>query len=102
MTTSGAQHVAAHPPVPLPRPPEHKTGPVTVPAPRRAPEQWQGRYAAAVSTTDVALLVLCLGTGALLGITTLEGPGERAHLVAGVAAAALLVIGLAGSRRGRL
>ncbi|WP_142049624.1 sugar transferase [Pseudonocardia kunmingensis] len=84
--------------MPLPRPPEHDTGPVTVPAPRRAPEQWQGRYAAAVSTTDVALLVLCLGTGALLGITTLEGPGERAHLVAGVVAAALLVIGLAATR----
>jgi exopolysaccharide biosynthesis polyprenyl glycosylphosphotransferase len=96
--TSGAQHVAAHPPVPLPRPPKRKTGRVVVPAPHLPHEKWQGRYAVAVAATDVVLLVACLGTGALLGVTALEGPGERAHLVAGLVAAGLLVVGLTWMR----
>jgi exopolysaccharide biosynthesis polyprenyl glycosylphosphotransferase len=89
---------AAHSPVPLPRPPTRETGPDTVPAPRRAYERWQSRYAAAVTATDFVLLVLCLGTGTLLGIRRLEDAGERAHLVAGLVAAVLLIVGLTSAR----
>jgi exopolysaccharide biosynthesis polyprenyl glycosylphosphotransferase len=92
--TSGAQHIAARTPVPYPRPSERDTGPVVHPPYTR----WQRWYAVTVAATDMALLVLCLGGGALLGVRSLEGPGERAHLVAGLVAAALLVVGLTSTR----
>jgi exopolysaccharide biosynthesis polyprenyl glycosylphosphotransferase len=43
---------------------------------------------------DIGLLVLCLGAGAALGIAAFEDAAQRAHLVSGLVAAALVVAAL--------
>jgi exopolysaccharide biosynthesis polyprenyl glycosylphosphotransferase len=79
--------------LPLPRPPEPRRH-----AQRSPYVRWQNRYAFAVTTVDVALLLLCLGAGAARGIARFEGAAERAHVVSGVVAAALVLGGLVLAR----
>jgi exopolysaccharide biosynthesis polyprenyl glycosylphosphotransferase len=80
-------------PLPHPRLPEPDLA-----APRSPNERWQNRYASAVATVDVALLLLTFGVGAAVGIEALEGDAERAHVLSGVLAAVLVLGGLLAAR----
>src|SRR3954470_14746949 len=86
----------AFPPMtPLPRP----RLPEPDPALQRSPhERWQVRYAFLVTTVDLTVLVVCLVTAIALGVAAFEGDAERAHIVAGVVAAALVLSGLVVAR----
>jgi exopolysaccharide biosynthesis polyprenyl glycosylphosphotransferase len=79
---------------PLPRPPE----PGRRHTHRSPYERWQKRYAFAVTTVDIALLLLCVGVGIAFGVASFDGDGERAHIVSGVVAAALVLGGLVAIR----
>jgi exopolysaccharide biosynthesis polyprenyl glycosylphosphotransferase len=99
-TNSRAYRAAAVPSLPRPRPPAPpllSLGPA-VPHPRPPYEPWQNRYAYAVSATDLAMLVLCLGVGLGSGVLRLDGPAQQAHVVTGLVTAGLLLAALVSVR----
>jgi exopolysaccharide biosynthesis polyprenyl glycosylphosphotransferase len=86
-------HSAALPALPRPRSPEPDPRLLVVPS-RPAFEWWQIRYATAVTTVDVGLLVFCVGGGVALGLATLAEAAHRAHLVSGLVTAGLVLAAL--------
>jgi exopolysaccharide biosynthesis polyprenyl glycosylphosphotransferase len=84
---------AAPPALPQPRLAEVVTQQRTAPS-RRSSEPWERRYAAAVTTVDIGLLVVCVGGGVALGLATLAEIAHRAHLVSGLVTAGLVLAAL--------